>query len=150
MLKYLAVLAKRPTDKTIRIGQITFWAIYVLAMAYNLIYLGKDIETIYFGKDLTANIEYVKYALTSLGLIPLGMGIYGKPVARARNTRIMQFSFWILLFVISSAILIEWPSLDIDTLIFLMAFFPTLAGITGKCITKEWLRHWEKVTTVRV
>lgn len=150
MLKYLAMLAKRPSDKSIRIGQMAFWSIYVIAMAYNLCYLDKEINTILFGQDLSAHAETIKYIISGLWIIPLGMWIYGKPIARARNTRIMQVMFSIILFFISSAILIEWPSLDIDTLIFLMAFFPLFAGITWKCITKEGLRYWEKVTTVRI
>jgi len=150
MLKFLSLLAKRPSDKAIRIWQITFWSVYILAMAYNLVYLEKTINTVIFGQDVINYIEYIKYSVIWIWGIPLLMGLYWKPIAKARNTRIMQILFSIILFFISSVILLETKWLDIDTLIFLMAFFPLFAGITGKCITKDWLRYWEKITKVRV
>ena len=150
MIKLLTLLTKRPTDKTINISNIVWGAIYIVIMSLNLIYLNKDINTSYFGNDLSIYSDYIKYVIIAIWLFPIWLWIYGKPIAKSRNTRILQIIFSILIFVISSAILIEVNTMNFDTLIFLMAFFPLFAWISWKFITKDGLRYWEKVTKVRI
>ncbi len=150
MLNFLKILTKRPSDKTIRIWRIIFGLVFSWAIYYNLIYQWDLIEASYFRMIIPEDkIIYLKYALTSIGVIPIVMWITNLCVLKSKYIRISQIIFWILLFYISSKI-VEKSSLDVDTLILIMWFFPLIAWITWKCITQKCLRYKEKVTKIRV
>lgn len=143
-------LKKRPSDNTIRLARIIFAIIYIGALYYNLIIQNDAIEKVYFWQELSFNwVIYVKYAIMALWVVPLIMWVTNICLLKSKYMRIVQILFWITLFYISWKI-IEWPDLDVDTLIFVMWFFPLLAWITGKCITTKCIRFMEKVTKVRV
>ncbi|MDD3145635.1 MAG: hypothetical protein PHV23_06045, partial [Candidatus Gracilibacteria bacterium] len=57
--------------------------------------------------------------------------------------------FGIVLIYISTKI-VKGPDLDIDSLVFFMAFLPLIAGITGKCITSKCMKYAETIKKIRV
>lgn len=143
-------MQKKPSDNMIKYGRIIFGLILVWSLYYNLIYQGSEIETNFFRMEVDeAYIIYIKYFFTSLWLFPLLMWITNMCVMKKKFIRIAQIIFWIFLFYMSSKI-VEWPSLDVDSLIAVMWIFPLLAWITWKCITSKCTRFWEKITKIRV
>ena len=150
MLNFLKILTKRPSDKTIRIWRIIFGLVFSWAIYYNLVYQNWEMETSYFWMEVPEDkIIYIKYTLVGLWVIPLLMWALDLCVLKSKYMRIIQIVIGIFFFYISSKI-IESPSLDVDTLILVMWFFPLIGGITWKCITKKCLRYKEKVTKIRV
>jgi hypothetical protein len=146
MFEFLKLLGKRPSDKTILWGRIIFWLLFISVCFYNFIILGKEIQLPFVWQE---NMIYVKYWIISLGIIPLILWLTDFCLFKSKYVRIIQSIFWILLIYISSLIP-KSPSLDIDTLLFLMWLLPLIAGITGKCITSKCLKYWQKITKVRV
>lgn len=143
-------MQKRPSDKAIRTSRIVFWIIYIAALYYNLIIQADAIDSNYFWVELSEDkLDYIKYAMISLWIIPIFMGISNVCLLKKKYMRIVQIIFWIILFYISSKI-IEWPNLDVDSLIAFMWIFPLLAWITGKCITTNCLKYKETITKIRV
>ncbi|MFK7779662.1 MAG: hypothetical protein QM490_00810 [Candidatus Gracilibacteria bacterium] len=143
-------MQKRPSDNTIRISRIIFGVILIGTLYYNLIIQGDAIQSSLFWQELsTTQIEYVKYIAIALGIIPIFMGATNVCLLKKKYIRIVQIIFAIILFYISS-IIVEGPSLDVDSLIAIMGFFPLIAGITGKCITTKCMRYAEKITKIRV
>lgn len=154
MMWLINFIQKRPSDKTILWGRIIFWLIYILAMYYNLIYIGKDIDSEYLFWALVLQEEnkiIVKYIITFIWIVPVFMWITNICLLKSKYMRIIQIIFWIVLFYISWMIV---PSpeavLDVDFLIWLMWILPLLAWITWKCITSNCLKYKEKITKIRV
>ncbi|MDP2091147.1 MAG: hypothetical protein Q8K30_06150 [Candidatus Gracilibacteria bacterium] len=143
-------MQKRPTDTTIRTARIVFGLIYILALYYNLIIQGGAVETNFFWVELGENnSEVIKYAMMSLGIIPIFMGATNICLFKKKHMRIVQGSFGIILFYLSGKI-VEGPDLDVDSLVAFMGLFPLFAGITGKCITSNCLKYKETITKIRV
>lgn len=150
MIGLIKFLQKRPSDKAIRIWRILFWLIYVSTMYYNLIYQGDALESNYFWIEISeTSLIYIKYVLVAFWFIPMFIWLSNICLLKKKYMRILQIFVWIFLFYISSKI-VEWPTLDIDSLLILMWLFPFLAWITWKCITTKCLRYKEKITKVRV
>ncbi len=150
MIWLITFLQKRPSDSTIRTWRIWFWLLYILAMYYNLIYLNKSLETIFFWIDISeSRIQLIKYIFTFLWIIPLIMWITNICLLKSKYMRIIQIIFWIILFYISWKI-VGSQTMDIDTLVLLMWFLPLFAWISWKCITTKCLKYKEKITKVRV
>lgn len=91
----------------------------------------------------------LKYIFSSLGLIPLFMGITNICILKKKHYRIIQVIFWFLMFYIAWSI-DDTPDLDFDIIIWLMWLVPLFMGITGKWITSKCMRYREKVTKIRV
>ena len=143
-------MQKRPSDNTIRISRILFGLILIWSLYYNLIYQGGEIETNFFRIDVNqAYIIYIKYFFVALWLFPVFMWISNMCLLKKKHMRFAQWGFGILLFYISSKI-VEWPTLDVDSLIAVMWIIPLLAWITWKCITSSCMRYKEKITKIRV
>lgn len=150
MIAIINFLRKKPSDLTIRIGRIVFGLILILAWYYNLIYQWNEIQTTLFWQELTPNwIIYVKYIIIVLWLIPLFMWISNCCLLKKNYIRIIQIIFAIILFYISS-IIIEWPDLDFDSLVWFMWIFPFIWWITWKCITTKCMKYKEKIHKIRV
>jgi hypothetical protein len=49
-----------------------------------------------------------------------------------------------------SSKIVETPTLDVDALLFLLAFPALFAAITGKCITSKCMKYKEKIQKIRV
>lgn len=154
MMWLISFFQKRPSDKTILFWRIAFWLIYLLAMYYNLIYLGKDIESEYLFWTLTLAEEnkiIVKYIITAIWIVPIFMGVTNICLLKKKYIKIVQIVFWIVLFYISSMIIPSPESiLDVDFLIWFMWLFPLIAWITWKCVTSKCLKYKEKITKIRV
>ncbi|MDD3794246.1 MAG: hypothetical protein PHI37_05505 [Candidatus Gracilibacteria bacterium] len=152
MLGFIKFLQKRPSDKTIIIGRILFGVIYMSAMYYNFFVQENPntFENVFFWQEVSEQtLNYISYFIIGIGIVPIIMGATNICVAKKSIMRIVQIIFGISLFYISSKI-VEGPDLDIDALVFFMAFLPFFAGITGKCITSKCMKYGEKVTKIRV
>lgn len=152
MLWFIKILQKRPSDKTIIVWRIIFGLIYMISMYYNLFIQENPntLENIFFWQEVSANtLTYISYFIIAIWIVPVIMGVSNICVAKKSIMRIVQIIFGISLFYISSKI-VEGPDLDIDALVFFMAFLPFFAWITGKCITSKCMKFGEKVTKIRV
>ena len=150
MMKLISLIMKRPKDSTIMYGMIFLGTIVPLGLYFNLIVQADALETTFFWQELsTSAILVIKYVFIVLSLIPLYLWLTRQCLMKKKHMRIFQVAFWILLFYMSSKV-VEWPKLDVDVLLFLLAFPPILAGITGKCIFSTCLKHKEKIQKIRV
>jgi hypothetical protein len=150
MMWFISFMQKRPSDKMIRIGRVVFGLILIITLYYNLILQGDAIQSTLFWQELTASqLEYVKYSIVALWIIPVFMWATNICLLKKKYMRIVQIFFAIVLFYISS-IIIEGPELDIDSLIAIMWILPLIAWITWKCITSNCMRYAEKITKIRV
>lgn len=150
MLKFIQFVQKRPSDKAIRMTGVIFGLIIILGGYYNLIHQGDALESTIFGYEITQEVSnYIKYAIIALGFFPLIKAIVNKCFLQKKYIKYLQLFFAITLFYVSS-IIKETASLDFDTLIWLIALIPLFSGITGKMITTNCLKYWEKVTKIRV
>ncbi len=152
MIGMIKFLQKRPSDKSIMIARILFWVIYISVLYYNFFLqeTPNTIQNIIFWQELSEQaLTYITYWIIAIWIVPIIMWVTNICIAKKKIVRIIQIVFAIVLFFISSLI-VEWPTLDIDSLVFIMWFFPLLAWITGKCITSKCLKYWEKVTKIRV
>lgn len=152
MLQLISLLQKRPKDKTIMIWRVIFWLLYITILSYNFLIQENNntIESTIFWMEISESVKnYIIYFIISLWVVPLIMWATNYCLTRKKYIRILQILFWITLFIASS-IVVEWPNLDIDTLLVLIAFLPLIAGITGKCITSKCLKYWETIKKIRV
>ena len=141
---------KRPTDKTIRIWRIVFGLILILSLYYNLIILNKWVETNYFGQNLANYEMIIKYIVIAIWIVPVFMWATNICLAKKKYVKIIQIIFAILLMFIAWSVLEEYPSIDIDFLVWIMSILPLFAWITWKCITSNCLKYNEKITKIRV
>ncbi len=150
-LMWIAQFAmKRPTDKTIRIWRIVFGLILILSLYYNLIILNKWVETTYFGQNLANYEMIIKYIVIAIWIVPVFMWATNICLAKKKYVKIIQIIFAILLMFIAWSVLEEYPSIDIDFLVWIMSILPLFAWITWKCITSNCLKYNEKITKIRV
>lgn len=150
-LMWIAQFAmKRPTDKTIRIWRIVFGLILILSLYYNLIILNKWVETTYFGQNLANYEMIIKYIVIAIWIVPVFMWATNICLAKKKYVKIIQIIFAILLMFIAWSVLEEYPSIDIDFLVWIMSILPLFAWITWKCITSKCLKYNEKITKIRV
>jgi len=146
---FINFIQKRPSDKTIRVGRVIFGLILILALYYNLIFQWDKIENTFLFMNIEDKINIVKYILVALWIIPLFMWIVKICILKKKYMRIIQIIFGIFLFYISS-IIVQWPSLDVDSLIAFMWILPLFAWITWKCIPTYCMKFAEKITKIRV
>ena len=150
MMWFIKFMQKRPSDTTIRIARIVFGLILILSLYYNLIVQNGAIDTNFFWVDISENqANYIKYAMIWLWIIPVFMWASNMCLLKKKHMRIVQGVFGILLFYISGKI-VEWPDMDVDTLVAIMWIFPLFAWITWKCITTNCMKYKEKITKIRV
>jgi len=147
---FIKFMQKRPSDNAIRIGRIIFWIILMWALYYNLIIQWDAIQSSLFWQEITTTQqEYIKYILVAVWIFPIIMWVTNICLLKKKYMRILQVLAGIFLFYVSS-IIVEWPSLDVDSLVAFMWIFPLIAWITWKCITTKCMRHAEKITKIRV
>ncbi|MDD2907102.1 MAG: hypothetical protein PHH98_00530 [Candidatus Gracilibacteria bacterium] len=152
MMEFIKFLQKRPTDKTILIGRTIFGLLYIIVMYYNFFIqeTPNTLENVMFWQNLSPEtLTGITYGIIALGIVPIIMGVANICVAKKKIMRIVQIVFGIVLFYISSKI-VKGPDLDVDSLVFFMAFLPLIAGITGKCITSKCMKYAEKINKIRV
>lgn len=154
MMWIINFLQKRPSDITIRVWRIVFGLILAWSLYYNFFYqLEANIiekELLFWLVSLTEqSAMYLMYFFVALWLVPIIMWATNLCFLKKKYMRIIQIIFAFVLFYIS-AIIIEWPSLDVDSLLVLMWILPLIAWITWKCITSNCMRYAEKITKIRV
>lgn len=152
MIKYIKLLQKRPSNTTLTLWRMLFSMIFIGSLYYNLIEQWDTIDTNFFWVDIPpAYIIYIKYSFIALWVIPLLLWASNICLLKKKWVKIIQIIFWITLFYISSKIIpLDPNALDVDTLIFIMWFFPLFCGITWKCISSKCLKFGEKITKIRV
>jgi len=141
---------KRPSDKQIRLFKVVFWTLIVLTwiLAFNIQNLVLENSIFWFTLDGELK-TYLSYWIIALGAIPILLGGLDINVLSRGRTRILQIAFGILLFIISG-IFVETATLSADILYFLLGLVAFFAGVTGKTITKKWLKAGQKITKIRV
>lgn len=150
MMNFLQLLMKRPTDKNIRIGKVLFWLVIFLSAYMSFFLNGVELQDNAFGMSLSAQTQDIlKYSLLALGIIPMLTGGFDINFIERKYSRIIQVLYAVVLFWYSSLI-IGWAKIWVETLYFLLAFIPLVGGITGKFITKKWLKAGQKITKIRV
>jgi hypothetical protein len=152
MNKILKFLQKRPSDLTIRILRISFWLLYIVALYYNFFIEEKPnlIQDSLFWINIWGQTKMiVSYVIIALWLFPLFMWVSNLCIAKSKYIRIAQIIYAIILFYFSH-IIVEWPDLDVDILVFFMAFIPLFWWITWKFITSKCLNYGYKKTKIRV
>jgi len=152
MLKWIALLQKRPSDTTIRMIRIAFALLYSGLLYYNLIYLGKNIENEYLFWYLileSQDMLIAKWMMISFGIFPLFLWISQICLFRKKYMRIWQLILSFGVFYVAGSIE-ETPDLDFGVLIGLLGLVPLFAGITGKIIPSKCMKYKEKITKIRV
>ncbi len=153
LMNIVKILQKRPTDKTILIWRVVFWLVLVSVLAYNFFFDGASNNTINdttFGFTLSSEAKLIfMYVITAFWLFPAIMWMTNICLMKKKYVRILQIIAWILLFYFSGLIK-DVPNLDIDTLLFMVAFLPLFAWITWKCITTKCMKYWETIKKIRV
>lgn len=150
MMKLLGMITKRPKDSTIWMSLTAFWVLLIAALSYNLLFQGDTLETSFFWIELDDQVvQILKYVFVAVGLLPLYLWLTRQCLLKKKHMRILQAAFWVILFYMSSKVT-ETGKLDVDELLFILAFFPILAGATGKMIASTCMRYKEKINKIRV
>ncbi|MDD3120119.1 MAG: hypothetical protein PHF46_01800 [Candidatus Gracilibacteria bacterium] len=169
IFKIVDFFKKRPSDKKIMIFR-TGMGLVLLALL--LLCFTNNYQITFFGLEKQYEIQ-LKGALLILPLIPIILGVFAKKIciAKTKYMRIGQIFIGFLLIFIGSNLnpqietkIEQTGSIDLTTiqtnkqvssinygfLIALIGIFPILAGVSGKCITNNCLKHKEKITKIRV
>lgn len=150
MMNFLQLLMKRPTDLQIRYAKIIL-GIALIALGIIAFWVQNlTLEDSFFGITFDPMTKKIlAYIIVALWVFPLIMGGLDINVLSRGRTRILQIIFWILLMFISG-LFIDTASLTVDIFYFLIGLIIAIAGITGKAITKKWIKHGQKITKIRV
>ena len=174
MMQIAKLLAKRPTDTTIRIYRIVLGLLIGLVMALDFggfrVRFGGGIEL------------YLRYALFLFALLPIVFGALGMCFARRKHVRWAEAIFGLLLIIIGQGFLVtdiavvapalpqatQSGSVDytaavsaptstapttpvhIGAWLTLIALLPLLSGVTGKMVTSPCMKYKEKITKIRI
>jgi hypothetical protein len=150
MIKFLSLLLKRPSDEQIRLIKIFFWVILIIVGILTFGIQNLLIENTLFGIYLSGQAKLIlAYIIMALWFFPLILGGLDINILSRGRTRILQIIFGIILIVISG-IFVETATLSTDIVYFLLWLFTFIAGVTGKAITKKWLKTGQKITKIRV
>lgn len=152
MNKIAEFLQKRPSDLTIRIWRVVFWLLYVLVLYYNFFMQETPnvIQDSIFWVTIGENTKtIISYTIVAFWIFPIITWLTDLTFMKSKYVRILELIYAVILFYFSH-IIIEWANLDIDVLVFFLAFIPLVWWITWKFITKKWLNYGYKVTKIRV
>ena len=172
MFKLVAFFQKRPSDRTILLGRMTFGFIIALILWLNL---GNII--LILPEGLKAYETSIIYGLFIFAIVPFFMGATGICLAKRKYVRIIQICFGVVLLItgnslidtktpilVQDTITVQSGSLDYGAIsesktpsksvnvgfwIALLGILPLLAGITGKCITSKCLKYGEVIKKSR-
>lgn len=118
MLKLVQLLMKKPQKKTIRMVKITFWGIFLIAVAYNFLYLNKELNT-FSVAGYTVPSDVLIYTGLVTGIIGLLLGAFDVYLLKSKYTRIIQILLGVDFFIFASLIPSS-PRLDIDIILILL------------------------------
>ena len=141
---------KRPSDTNIKKLKILFGVMLIIIGILVIAVQGLKLKNSIVWITLTEEIKpFISYWILWLWAIPITLwGLDINILSRGR-TRILQMIFWIFLMILSG-IFQDTPTLSADILYFLLGLIAFFVGITGKCITKQWLKTGQKITKIRV
>ena len=150
MMNFLKLLMKRPSDSQIRIAKIVL-GIMLIATGLVAFYVQNlELENTIFWITLDMQMkQIIAYSIIIFGAIPLILWGLDLNILSRGYTRIIQILFGITLIIISG-IFIDQAVLTVDIFYFLLWVVVAFAWITGKFITKKWLKHGQKITKIRV
>ena len=168
-MKFAKILAKRPSDATIRTLKVIFGLCFIALYAaapgdYNL-----PFQYLYESQALT-----VKYAVAALGLLPILSGVSGLCIFKRKTMKRVQLAMGILMFIAGIMITTVKPEavvapqtgsasfsdlsktttaptrIPVGGLLIILSLLPLFAGITGKCVTEKCLKYKETIKKIRV
>jgi len=141
---------KRPSDTQIQTAKIILGIMLILIGIAAFRVQNLSLENSIFGIALDENAKlYLSYAIIWIWIIPLTLWGLDINILSRWRTRILQIAFAILLFIISG-IFVETATLSVDIFYFLLGLIVFIAWVTGKAITKKWLKTGQKITKIRV
>ena len=150
MMKFLALLMKRPSDIQVRYAKIILGALLIIIGILAFWVQKLQIENSFFGIALDDTTKMIlSYIIIALGVFPLVMGWLDLHILSRGRTRILQVIFGVLLIIIST-IFIDTATLSVDIFYFILGLIVSIAGITGKAITQKGLKYGQKITKIRV
>ena len=150
MFWFLKILTKRPTDLNIRLFKILFWLILSVWAYYSFFMTGAEWkENLMFDNFIPNTAMVYSYALVAMWAIIALVWIADLNLLKSKYARILHILVWIdLLFAMWY--MKETATLGFDTVLLLLWIIAIISGVTGKFITKKWLRAAQKVTKIRV
>lgn len=148
-MNFLKLLLTRPEDKTIRILKVIFWAaLWLISIAVYYQNIGFD-EKI-FGITTTQNIHiWLWVCIWILSIFPIISGVTDLSLLSRGHTRILQIVYGVLI-LIFGILLKENPKIGFEIFYPLLGIIAIFAGISGKILTKKWLKAKQKITKIRV
>lgn len=150
MFGFLKILTKRPTDKNIRLFKILFWLILAVGTYYSFFMAGAEWESSLLFDDFIPNTaDAYTYALIGMWVLIILTWAFNINVLKSKYAKMLHMLVWIDLFFAMSYIK-ETATLWFDTVLLLLGIAAIVSGVTGKFITKKWLRAAQKVTKIRV
>jgi len=149
-MNFLQLLMKRPTDLQIRYAKIILGIVLIALWIIAFWVQNLSLESSFFGINLDPMTKKIlAYIIVALWVFPLVMGGLDINILSRGRTRILQVIFWVLLMFVSGLFL-DTASLTVDIFYFILGLIVAIAGITGKAITKKWLKTGQKITKIRV
>lgn len=152
MNKIVQLIQKKLSDRTIRVTKIIFGIVYIGVLYYNFFVqeAPNTIQDNLFWVSISEQVQIiVMYIMVAFWLIPLVTWAANLCIAKSKYIRIAQIIYAVILFYFSHIIL-ETPDLDVDVLLFFMAFIPLIWWISWKLITSKCSNYWYKQTKIRV
>ncbi len=150
MFWFLKILTKRPSDLNIRLFKILFWLILAIGTYYSFFMAGAEWkENLMFDNFIPNTAMFYTYAYIAMWAIIVITWALNLNLLKSKYARILHMLVWIdLLFGMNY--IKETATLGFDTVLLLLWIVAIISGVTGKFITKKWLRAAQKVTKIRV
>ena len=168
LIKFAQFVAKRPTDRTIRLIHILGGLIILF-----LLYISWDraiVDVPFAGPRSATTERYIEYGLLIVGILPFVRGWFSACLMNHKHTRITQAILGVLLIWIGGPILdpivttiatdnvpgqlnigtITQETWHPGTYVVLLGIFWMLLGATGKGTTAVCLRYGEVIKKIRV
>ena len=150
MLWFLKILTKRPSDMNIRLLKIVFWLILAAWTYYSFMMAGAEWkENLMFDDFIPNTAMFYTYAYIAMWVLIVITWALNLNFLKSKYARILHILVWVdLLFGMNY--MKETATLGFDTVLLLLWIVAIISGVTGKFITKKWLRAAQKVTKIRV
>ena len=170
LMKFAKILAKRPSDTTIRTLKIIFGILFIALFA-----VSPQDYTLPFQYSYESQALMVKYGIAAIGIFPILSGASGLCVFKRKTMKRMQLAMGVILFILGimiSPVAVEkaptanptestsfsdlskttsTPTrIPVGGLLIILSFLPLFGGITGKCVTEKCLKYKETIKKIRV
>ena len=150
MLWFLKILTKRPSDLNIRLLKIVFWLVLAGGTYYSFMMAGAEWkDNLLFDNFIPNTADVYTYALIAMWAFIAITWALNLNLLKSKYARILHILVWIDMFFAMNYMK-ETATLGFDTVLLLLWIIAIISGVTGKFITKKWLRAAQKVTKIRV